>query len=79
MDQHLDIKKNVNIGNNVSYGNEDKLMQAGNCAPDVPNLVLVPVDEGAAPMTTTLFNLLMPFSHTMLDIRAPGKFSPHRH
>ncbi|KAF9503637.1 hypothetical protein BS47DRAFT_1356030 [Hydnum rufescens UP504] len=44
LDQHLDSKKKVNIGNKVymPYGDEDEWIQAGDRAADTPNLVLVP-------------------------------------
>ncbi|KAF9513745.1 hypothetical protein BS47DRAFT_1485535 [Hydnum rufescens UP504] len=74
LDQRLDSNKNVNGGNKVytPYGNEDEPIQAGDRAPDAPNLVLVPVTEGAAPTTTTLFDLLTPFAHTTLPYFNPG-------
>ncbi|KAF9507393.1 hypothetical protein BS47DRAFT_1398665 [Hydnum rufescens UP504] len=50
---HLHSKK-VNIGNKVymPYGNEDERIQAGDRAPDAPNLVLVP--PPAEPTTITI-------------------------
>jgi hypothetical protein len=73
LDERLDRKKNVNGGNNVytPYGNEDEPIQAGDRAPDAPNLVLVPVAEGAVPTTTTLSDLLTPFAHTARVFELP--------
>ncbi|KAF9505538.1 hypothetical protein BS47DRAFT_1433461, partial [Hydnum rufescens UP504] len=61
----------VNVGNNVytPYGNEDEPIEAGDWAPDAPNLVL-------APTTTTLFDLLAPFSHTVLVFELPDSSPP---
>ncbi|KAF9507384.1 hypothetical protein BS47DRAFT_1398656 [Hydnum rufescens UP504] len=54
LDQHLDSKKKVNIGNKVHmpYGNEDGRIQAGDRVADAPNLVLVPA--ATEPTTTTI-------------------------
>jgi hypothetical protein len=73
LDERLDSKKNVNGGNKVytPYGNEDEPIQAGDRAPDAPNLVLVPVTEDGAPTATTFFDLPTPFSHTVLVFELP--------
>ncbi|KAF9507682.1 hypothetical protein BS47DRAFT_1366509 [Hydnum rufescens UP504] len=67
LDQHLDSRKKVNVGNKVYmwYGNGDERIQAGDRALDAPNLVLVPA--AAEPTTTArLLDLLTTFGHTVL-------------
>ncbi|KAF9503639.1 hypothetical protein BS47DRAFT_1386416 [Hydnum rufescens UP504] len=77
LDQHLDSRKKVNVGNKVYmwYGNGDERIQAGDRALDAPNLVLVPA--AAEPTTTArLLDLLTGFAHTALDILcALGKYN----
>jgi len=64
LDQRLDAEKNV--GNKVPrpYGKDDEPIQAGDRAPDAPNLVPITAEGGTK--ATTLFDLLTPFTHTAL-------------
>jgi len=65
LDQRLDIK-NVGVGSKVytPYGENGEPIQAGDRAPDAPNLVPITAGGGAEP--TTLFDLLTPFAHITL-------------
>jgi hypothetical protein len=77
LDKRLDSKKNVNGRNKVytPYGNGDEPIQAGDRAPDAPNLILIPIAEDSAPTTMTALDLLTPFLLYCTDIQAPRKSS----
>jgi len=70
LDQRLHRKKSVKVGNKVytPYGKDDEPIQAGDRAPDAPNLALVAAEPT---ITTTLFDLLTPFTHTVLAFELP--------
>jgi hypothetical protein len=51
---------------NMPYRKDDELIQAGDCAPDAPNLTPIAA-EGT--VTMTLFDLLKPFAHTAFIVK----------
>ncbi|KAF9507423.1 hypothetical protein BS47DRAFT_1398613 [Hydnum rufescens UP504] len=67
-DQRVDTK-NVNMGNKVytPYGNDEPI-QAGDHAPDAPNLVFVPI---AAELIVIMTLPMTPFAHTTLVFKLP--------
>ncbi|KAF9505746.1 hypothetical protein BS47DRAFT_1334240 [Hydnum rufescens UP504] len=69
LDQRLDAKENVGNKAYTPYGKDDEFIQAGDRAPDAPNLVPITAEGRTKP--TTLFDLLTPFTHTALVFELP--------